>query len=65
MSKKVWIWMRIFGWIILLSGLISLEVTLIFELFDYRRVSIANGLLSITGTFFVLYGYYQVEKDKL
>ena len=57
--------MRILGWIILLCGLVSLELTLVFELFDYRRVSIANGLLSITGTFFVLYGYYQLKKDDL
>ncbi len=65
MSKRVWIWLRIFGWIILISGLVLLEVSLIFDLFDYRRVGIANGLMSITGTIFVLYGYFQLKKDDL
>ena len=57
--------MRIFGWIILLSGLVSLEVTLVFEMSNYRTVSVVSGLLSIIGTFFVVYGYYKLEKENL
>jgi type III secretory pathway component EscS len=65
MSKKAWIWMRIIGWMLLLSGSIGVVVTLVFDLFDYRRVGIVNGLLSIVGTFFVLYGYYRLEKNEV
>lgn len=65
MLQKFWIWIRIVGWILLLSGSLSLLITSAFDLLDYRSMGIGNGLLTLTGTFFVLYGYYQLERDRL
>jgi len=57
--------MRIVGWVFLLCGLVSVELTLIVDGPNHRTLGIVNGLLSIIGTLLVLYGYYRLEKNNL
>ncbi|UCH37024.1 MAG: hypothetical protein JSV76_04870 [Candidatus Bathyarchaeota archaeon] len=65
MSRRIWIWVRIIGWILLLSGSFTLLITSAFDFFDDRNVRIMNSILSLVGTFCVLYGYYRLEREAL